>query len=115
MRSTTHEEISRLCDELRAQPLRGGLHKEFLDMLGKKQLSVEICTVCGTWVAEIWNRRQARMSRQFIVSPFRFNIGDLVRVTLEGEHYGRDNNQTNTMIQNHNAATSTGESLLPCV
>lgn len=45
-RSPTRKEIGRLRDELR---------KELLNMLDKKQVTVEICTVCSTWIAETWD------------------------------------------------------------
>jgi len=87
-RSPTRKEISRLRDELHNQPLHDELRKDFLNMLDKKQVTVEICTVCGTWIAATWDSQQGRMTRQFIASPFRFNVGDRVRVALEGKHCG---------------------------
>ena len=82
------KEINRLRNELSSQPFQDELGKKLLNMLNKKQITIEICTVCNTWIAETWHTQQDRMTRQFIANPYKFNVGDRVKVTLEGEHYG---------------------------
>ena len=62
--------------------------RDILAKLDKKEITLQICRICSTWVAEIYDSR-AGTNQQLIASPFKFNIGDQVKVTLEGKHYGK--------------------------
>ena len=79
MRLPTCEEIERV---------RGELDRESLDRLNRNEIKLQVCTTCGTWVAETWDSQRNTVVRQFIASPFKFNVGDRVKVTFEGERYG---------------------------
>jgi hypothetical protein len=67
----TCEEIERVKDELDG---------ESLDRFNRNEITLQVCTTCGTWVAEAWDSQSNTMVRQFIASPFRFNVGDPVKV-----------------------------------
>lgn len=97
-RAPTTEETSRLRKELEEQiseyvkevNKRSELKKQLLDILdklNKKEISLQICKTCSTWVAEIYDSKE-RKTRQLIASPFKFNVGDQAKVILEGKHFG---------------------------
>jgi len=97
-RLPTAEETSRLRNELEEQisqfvkevNKRSELKKRLLDILDKldkKEIALQICRTCNTWIAEIYDSEKGKI-RQLIASPFKFNVGDQVKVTLEGEHCG---------------------------
>jgi len=79
MRLPTYEEIDWV---------RGELDRESLERLNRNEITLQVCTTCGTWVAETWDSQRNTVVRQFIASPFKFKVGDRVKVTLEGEHHG---------------------------
>lgn len=79
MRLPTREEIDRF---------RSELDRESLDRFNRNDITLQVCTTCGTWVAETWDSLHNIVVRKFIASPFKYNVGDRVEVTLEGEHYG---------------------------
>jgi len=97
MRSATAEETGRFRNELeemsqfiKEADQRSELEKQLLnilDKLDKREITFQICTSCSTWVAETYDSQQRKI-QQFVASPFKFNVGDLVKVTLEGEHCG---------------------------
>lgn len=88
MRLPTDEEVSRFRDELFNQPLDNELRQKLLTKLDKKQVTIQICTICGTWVAETWDSQRKAVVRQLMTSPFKFNVEDQVKVLLEGKHCG---------------------------
>lgn len=79
MRSPTAAEASRFLNEL---------DERFRDKLERGEVDLQVCTICGTWAADIWDTEQRTTVRQHIASPFKFNTGDRVQVTLEGKHCG---------------------------
>ena len=79
MRLPTSEEIDQL---------RGELDQGSLDRLNRNEITLQVCTTCGTWVAETWDSQRNRVVKRFTASPFKFDVGRRVKVTLEGEHHG---------------------------
>jgi len=79
MRPPTSEEIGRF---------RGELDRGSLDRLDRNEITLQVCATCGTWAAETWDSHRNAVVRQFVASPFRFNVEDRVKVTLEGKHHG---------------------------
>jgi hypothetical protein len=77
MRTPTTEEIGRFRDEL---------DRRTLDRVDKNEIALQVCRTCGTWVAETWDNQRNTVVRQFLASPFRFNVGDRVKVLLGGKH-----------------------------
>ena len=81
----TRSPISEEIDRFRGEADRGSL-----DRLDRNEITLQVCTTCGTWVAETWDNQRNTVVRQFIASPFRFNVGDPVKVTLKGKHRGME-------------------------
>jgi len=79
MRSPTSEEMDRFRDELD----RGSL-----DRLNNHQITLQVCTTCGTWVAETWDSERNTVVGQFVASPFKFNVGARVKVLLGSKRRG---------------------------
>jgi len=78
--------------------VRGDLDRESLDRLSRNEITLQVCIACGTWVTEAWGSQRNIMVRQFIASPFKFNVGDRLKV-LEGERHGMvgGSNQKNAL------------------
>lgn len=78
MRSPTEEELrlweSQASDEVRNQFNKGGV-------------TLLICEGCGVWTAEMWNEEKQKTIRGCVPSPFRFNVGDRLKVILEGNSF----------------------------
>jgi len=72
------------CEEM--ERVRGELDRDSLDRLNRNEITLQVCVACGTWVAEAWDNHRNTLVRQFIASPFKFTVGDRVKV-LEGERH----------------------------
>ena len=79
MRPPTSKEMERFRDELDSGSL---------DRLNGHQITLQVCTTCGTWVVETWDGGRNTVVRQFVATPFKFNVGDPVKVLLEDKHCG---------------------------
>ena len=73
MRSPTKAELKRWKNQA---------DKGMVDLYNKGRAIITICQDCGKWSVEIQNERFG------IPSPFRYELGDRVRITLKGKHYG---------------------------
>lgn len=81
MRSPTTEELNRF---------KGSFNSvdEIQGLLNSGQVRLLICTECGVWTAEKWDEKEKRTEPAWVPSPFRFDIGSRLKVTLEGKRYG---------------------------
>lgn len=82
MRAPTAEELLRWEDEAREQD-----REQDIELLREGEVQILVCLVCGAWTAEMWDEGQGTVCACF-APPFRFAVGDKVRVTLEGKRFG---------------------------
>jgi len=62
--------------------------QEALDQLNKGKLTLMICQNCGIWTVEIRPKEQQEIKCACIPSPFRYQLGERLKVTLEGKTFG---------------------------
>jgi len=82
MRSPSPEELQQWVDSL-----NDGFD-EVVDSLNTGKVQLIICEACGAWIAERWDEEEKRTVRWPVPLPFRFSLGDRLRVTLQGKRHG---------------------------
>lgn len=79
LRPPTPEELLRWRAEAEEQ------HKGLME--GRK-LSLSVCVACGVWIVEVEDQERG-VTHVAIPPPFRFAVGERVRVVREGDHLGK--------------------------
>jgi len=57
------------------------------DQFNKAKVTLMICQGCGVWTVEI-QREEQEIERGCIPSPFRYQVGERLRLILKGESFG---------------------------
>lgn len=62
--------------------------QEALNQFKKGKITLMICQGCGVWTVEIPQDEEPEIKRCCIPSPFRYQVGERLRVILEGKTFG---------------------------
>ena len=57
------------------------------DLLDKGRIKLVVCKDCGVWTADVWDNKEFKYVRKWACTPFRFDVGVKIRVTLRGRHF----------------------------
>jgi hypothetical protein len=80
IRKPTAEELESLLAEL---------DEEAAQQLKNEEVDIAVCTSCGAWTATRWDAEKGKTVRSLMPSPFIFDLGAQVTVTLPGDHLGK--------------------------